>query len=343
VQVPEVRELREFEEFSGRLDAVGNVQIRARVTGFLEEVAFKEGAEVAKGDLLFKIDPREYRAANDSAQAALQQAQARLTQARSDTDRAQKLRTQTAISVQELERQATTLHEAEGAVRAAEAGAARSQLNLDFTEIRAPIDGKISRTRVTVGNLVEVGNTLTTLVTQDPIYVYFDAPEQSLERWRALDASGQGPAGAISEVRVALPSEDGFPHPASLDFADNEIAAGTGTLRLRAVLPNGKRLFQPGGFVRVRVLSGKPQNTLLVPDRAIASDQGERFVYVVDAAGKAVYRRVKIGQLYGHQRAILSGLAPADRVVIDGIQNVRAGMPVKVDTPPPGDDEAPKP
>jgi multidrug efflux system membrane fusion protein len=328
--VPEAREVLEYEDLPGRIDAIEDVEIKARVTGYLNKVEFQEGAEVKKGDLLFSIDPREYQAEMDSANAALQQAQAKYLQSQSDFERAKQLSKSTVIAKQELETQGTAVLEAAAGVRAAQAALAKAQLNLDYTQIRAPIDGKISSTNITVGNLVAVGDTLTSIVLQSPVYVYFEAPERAVLRWdKAMkDASGQGLTTRV-QAHVGLLNETGFPREARVDFSDNELNAGTGTLRLRAVLENDDRRLRVGLYARVRVSLDKPRNSLLVPERAVGVDQGQRFVYVVNSENKIEYRKVTVGQIYDGLLSITEGLNPEDRVVTEGLLALRPGLVVQ--------------
>jgi multidrug efflux system membrane fusion protein len=328
--LPEEREVLEYEDLPGRIDAIEDVEIKARVTGYLNKVEFKEGSEVKKGDLLFSIDPREYQAEVDSANAALQQAQAKYLQEQSDLERAKQLSKSTVIAKQELESQGTEVLEAAAGVRAAQAALAKAQLNLEYTQIRAPIDGKISSTAVTVGNLVAAGDTLTSIVRQSPVYVYFEAPERAVLRWdkAVKDFSGQGLTCRV-QAHVGLLNETGFPRAAKVDFSDNELNAGTGTLRLRGVLDNEDRRLRVGLYARVRVSLDQPRKTLLVPERAVGVDQGQRFVYVVNAENKVEYRKVAVGQIHDGMLSITDGLKPDDRVITEGLLALRPGLVVQ--------------
>lgn len=330
VKTPEQKEVLEYEELPGRVDAIEDVEVKARVTGYLNTINFTEGAEVKKGDLLYTIDPREYQADQESAAAALEQAKAKLAQAKSDYDRATQLSKNTVIAKQELETRGTAVVDAAAGVRAAEASLARAQLNVEYTEIRAPITGKISRTNVTAGNLVADGDTLTTIVSQDPVYVYFEAPERVVLRWdkAVKDATGDALTDQM-RAEVGLLNEDGFPREGRVDFADNELNTGTGTLGLRAVMDNKDRQLRVGLYARVRVSLNHPYKTLLVPERAVGVDQGQRFVYVVDKDDKVEYRKVTTGQIYGRSLSILDGLQPTDRVVTEGLLSLRPGMTVQ--------------
>lgn len=321
---PSEQSVQRYEEFTGRIAPVETVDIKARVTGFLKSVHFKEGAEVQKDALLYTIDRREYQAIRDAAAASYDQANWRLKQAQNDVERAKQLARTSAIPAQELERSSTTLAQFEAALRLAKADLDKADLNLSFTEIKAPICGKISRTQITEGNLVENGNTLTTIVQQDPLYVYFEAPERALQNWNPDEDL---------ELSIGLSEEKEYPHAARLDFADNQLNASTGTLRLRAVLDNPKRILRPGYFARVHVAFGVPEKTLMIPDRAVGIDQGERFVYVVSADNKLQFRRIETGQVYDGKRAIRQGLKAGENVVSEGITMLKPGMQVTMIVP----------
>ncbi len=329
VVTPEERPVLEYEDLPGRVEAIERVDVKARVTGVLTKVHFQEGAEVRKGDRLFSIDPREYQAEVDSATAAFQQSQAKLSQAQSDFERAKQLSKSTVIAKQELETRGTMVVEEAAGVRSAQANLAKAQLNLEYTEILAPISGKISRTDVTEGNLVADGDTLTNIVSQAPVYIYFDAPERAVLRWdkAVKDATKEGLT-ARARVAAGLLNEDGFPREGRVDFTDNELDAGTGTLRMRAVFPNEDRRLRPGLYARARISLDQPRKSLLVPERAVGIDQGQRYVYVIGADNKAEYRRVEVGQLYEGMRAVREGLNPGDRVVVEGLLSVRPGIVV---------------
>lgn len=327
---PEEREVLEYEDLPGRVEAIEKVDVKARVTGYLNKVNFEEGAEVKKGDLLFTIDPREYQAEVESANAALQQAQARLVQAQSDFERAKQLSKSTVIAKQELETRGTAVLDATAGVRSAQATLAKAQLNLEYTEVRSPLAGKISRTNITEGNLVAEGDSLTTIVSQAPVFVYFDAPERVVLRWdRAVKDAAKVGLAARARITAGLLNEEGFPREGRVDFSDNELNVGTGTLRMRAIFPNEDRAMRVGLYTRVRLSLEKPAKALLVPERAVGMDQGQRFVYVVGEGNKAEYRRVSVGQLYDGQRAVQDGLKPGERVVVEGLLNVRPGIVVQ--------------
>lgn len=330
VMAPEERAVLEYEDLPGRVAAIDHVEIKARVTGFLKKVHFQEGNEVSKGDLLYTIDPREYQADLDSSEAALQQAQAQMAQEKSDFARSKQLSTQRVIAAQEAEKQGTAVLAAEAAVRAAQARLDRARLNLEWTEIRAPISGKISRTSVTEGNLVTNGNTLSTIVSQNPVYVYFDAPERVVLRWDKV-SSEQATGGLTTRAKafVGLLNDEGFPREGRVDFSDNELGAGTGTLRMRAVVPNDDRRLRVGMFARVRLSFDQPREALLVPERAVGIDQGQRFVYVVNDQNKVEYRKVSTGQIFEGKLAILEGINPQDRVITEGLHLLEPGQAVQ--------------
>ena len=337
VTEPEQRAVLEYEELPGRVAAIDHVVVKARVTGYLNKVHFQEGAEVREGDLLYTIDPREYQAEFASAEAALQQSQAETAQAHSDYQRSMQLSTQKVIAAQETEKQGTVALAAEAGTRSAQARLAKAKLDLEYTEIRSPVSGKISRTSVTEGNLVANGDTLTTIVSQDPVYVYFDAPERVVLRWdKAVGDEARRGLTARARAFVGLLNEEGFPREGTVDFSDNEVNAGTGTLKMRAVVPNDDRRLRIGMFARVRLTLDQPRPTLLVPERAVGVDQGQRFTYVVNGDNKVEYRKVLIGQVYDGKLAILEGLQPDDRVITEGLQLLRPGQVVQPEVAPGG-------
>ena len=335
VTEPEERAVLEYEELPGRIAAIDHVVVKARVTGYLNKVHFQEGAEVKEGDLLYTIDPREYQAEYAAAEAAFQQSQAELAQAHSDYQRSMQLSTQKVIAAQETEKQGTVALAAEAGTRSAQSRVEKAKLDLEYTEIRAPISGKISRTSVTEGNLVANGDTLTTIVSQDPVYVYFDAPERVVLRWDKA-AGDEARTGLTARARafVGLLNEEGFPREGTVDFSDNEVNAGTGTLKMRAVVPNDDRRLRIGMFARVRLTLDQPHQTLLVPERAVGVDQGQRFIYVVNGDDKVEYRKVSIGQVYDGKLAILEGLQADDRVITEGLQLLRPGQAVQPEVAP---------
>jgi RND family efflux transporter MFP subunit len=258
-----------------------------------------------------------------------------MAQAQSDHQRSKQLSTQKVIAAQETERQGTTALAAEAGARSAQARLDKTKLDLEYTEIRAPIAGKISRTNVTEGNLVANGETLTSIVSQDPVYVYFDAPERVVLRWdKAASEEGGGGLTARAKAFVGLLNEEGFPREGKVDFSDNEVSAGTGTLKMRAIVKNDDRRLRVGMFARVRLSLDRPRQTLLVPERAVGVDQGQRFAYIVNGDNKVEYRKVSTGQVFDGKLAILEGLKPQDRVITEGLQLLRPGQAVQPEEAP---------
>ena len=333
------KEVVEWDEYTGRLDAKESVEIRARVSGYLDKIDFQEGKLVKAGDLLFTIDKRPYAAEHAASLAEKDQSQSRAELAQADAERAKRLIESRAISQEDFETKTKAAAEARSAVKAAEARLAIAQLNLDFCEVRSPIAGRVSRALVTQGNLIiggTVGTTLlTTVVSVDPVYAYVDVDERATLRYRRLATSGKR-ASAL-EVRIpcemALSDEEGFPHVGEVDFVDNRINSTTGTVTARAVFTNDKALLSPGMFMRLRVPGSGKYKAVLIPDRALANDQAQRFVYVVSADSKAQFRPVKLGPLIDGLRVVKEGLQAGDQVIIDGIINVRPGAPVTVVEP----------
>jgi len=335
VSNPIDREVTEWDEYTARLEAVDFVEVRPRVSGYLQAVAFKEGATVQKGDLLFQIDPRPYDAALRRAEGDLAVAKARLQLARTKLDRATKLVGRDAISREEADTRAAEARQAEAGVEAAAAAVDAAKLDVEFTQIRAPITGRVSRKLVTEGNLVSGGSgsqgtLLTTVVSLDPIYVYFEADERAYLKYQRLAQTGDSPSSrdVRSPVQIGLADEDGFPHEGYMDFVDNRLDAGTGTMVSRAVLANPYYAFTPGLFARLR-LPGRPRyRAVLIPDVAVVSDQSKKLVYVVDDKGVVSNRQVELGPMYEGLRIVHEGLSSSDRIVVSGVQRVRPGITV---------------
>jgi len=345
--MPVVRQITDYEDFTGRLEAKAAVEVRARVTGYLDRVLFKEGTEVKQGDPLFEIDPRSYQAELKQAEANLAQSQARLRRCERDLKRATDLLPQNAISQDDFDQAVGDRDEAQAAVRLAEASRDLAQLNLTFTRVTAPITGRISRQLIDPGNMVKADETaLTTIVSMDPIYAYFDQDERTLLRVRRLVRAGvlKTLQEASVSVLLGLVDEEGFPHEGRIDFADNRVDAMTGTLRLRGVFANPQRMLSPGMFVRIRLPIGTPHAAVLVSEQALGTDQGQNFVYVVNRKNEVVHRRVNVGPLDSGMRVIEKGLAKDERVIVTGLQRVRPGVKV---TPrmlePPGQALGPTP
>ncbi len=339
VSRPVTREVTDYVYYTGRLDAVQSVDIRPRVSGYLTKMPFHEGDEVKKGDLLFEVDPRPYRAQYDGtkAQVEMYDAAYRLARAENNRSKAINMRAAVAISQEELEKSQTQEAQSLAQLNLAKAQLDLAKLNLDFTEITSPIDGHISRYFYTLGNLVTQDSTLlTTIVTVDPMYAYFDVDELTIQRVRQAITEGRIPARTASEIDVnmGLESERGFPHQGRLNFVNNTVNQGTGTITVRGVFANplparGRRLLTPRMFVRVQLPIGVAHPALLVVDRALGTDQGVKFLYVVDAKNTVQSRRVTTGALQDDGlRVIESGLNPDDRVVIGSLQQLRGGMQI---------------
>jgi RND family efflux transporter MFP subunit len=328
------RHVTDWDEFTGHLEAVDVVEVRPRVSGYVERVAFTEGAEVRKGDVLFVIDPRPYAAEVARAEAELARSRTRLELARSEMQRAERLLAVQAISREEFEARASSSRELEAEVRAAEAALETARLNLEWTTVRAPISGRVGRAQVTPGNLVQAGSPnsppLTTVVSLDPIYVYFDGDEQTyLEDVGFAPPSGHGGRPAASRpVYMGLANEVGFPHRGAIDFVDNRLDPVAGTIRARAVFRNPDHRLTPGLFARVRLAGSRTYAATLVRDAAVGTDQDRKFVYVLQRDGTVAYRRVTLGPLVDGLRVVRSGLKPGERVVINGIQRIRPGVKV---------------
>lgn len=331
VSVAEVvaRPVQQWDDFTGRLSAVETVDLRPRVSGYVHRVAYEEGQVVGKGDLLFEIDPRPYRAALDRAQAELERARSEAKLASAQNVRAQALVEARAISREEFETRNAATAQGNASVRAAEAAVAAARLDLQFTQVRSPIDGRAGRAMVTVGNLAQADATLlTTVVSHDPVHVYFEADEQTWLRYSRAARDGER-AGTDSAVRVGLAGEDGYPHAGTVDFVDNRVDPATGTIRARAVLRNPDGLFTPGLFARVQLEGGDRFDALLVDDKAVLTDQDRKYVYVLGEGDTAQRRDVVLGRVVDGLRVVQSGLAPGDRVIVNGLQKVfMPGMPV---------------
>ena len=330
--LPQTRQVLDWDEYTGHVEAMETVEIRARVSGYLEKVGFEDGAKVRKGDLLFVIDQRGYLTELKRAEAELERTRTKLELAENDLKRAERLRQSKAISDEEYDSRSKGLAESTATLHSAETAVEMARLNLDFTQVRSPIDGRIGRELITVGNLVNGDQTLlTTIVSVDPMYVYVDADERSILKYRRLTAGGlRGQNGKANIVaQLGLIDETGYPHTGYIDYVDPRMDAATGTLRVRAVFPNPKELLSPGLFARIRIHGGSPHPALLIPGRAVVTDQDQNYVWVARADGSLDYRKVKVGKLFGSFRTIEQGLGRNDAVVVDGIAKLRPGARVK--------------
>jgi RND family efflux transporter MFP subunit len=330
------REITEWDEFTGRLEAVNTVEIRPQVSGYLQQVAFTEGKEVRKGELLFQIDARPYQAELDRALAEAEKSRTAAELALADLARGDKLLSTRAISQEEYDQRVAASRSAAAAVRGAEAAVETTRLNLAYTRVVSPIDGRIGRAEVTPGNLVSGGQgsaatRLATVVSLQPMYAYFEAAEQDYLKYIDLARSGARPLSrdVKNPVRMAVGNETEFSHEGYMDFVDNRVQAGTGTLLGRAVFPNPDRHLTPGMFVRVRLVASGAYTGLLINDRAIATDQDRRFVLVVGEGDKLEYRAVTTGPMVEGLRVVRAGLKAGERIVVNGLQRVRPGMPIK--------------
>jgi len=332
--VPE-REVTDWDEFTGRLEAVDQVEIRPRVTGYIERVAFAEGKEVRKGEVLFEIDPRPYQAELARAEAQLAEARTGAELAAREVARARRLVAVQAISREEYDARVSAQAQGDASVQAAQAAVRTARLNLDWTRVRAPIAGRVSRAEVTAGNLVLAGpptaTLLTTVMSLDPVYVYFDADERTYLKYAGLARDGTRPSSrdARTPIYLGLIDEDGqFPHKGYVDFVDNTVNPETGTIRARAVFSNKDHAFTPGLFARLKLEGSGQYRATLVVDRAVGTDQDKKFVLVLKPDSTVDYRSVQLGRLVDGLRVVTSGLKQGDEVVINGLQRVRPGMKV---------------
>ncbi len=333
VQIATTRRVTDWAEYSGRLEAVGQVEIRPRVAGTLLGVHFHDGQQVREGDLLYTIDPEPFEVEARRAAAALAQAQDRQRFTALELERGRRLLEANTISRREFDAMENAAREAASVAQAARAAADRARLDVDYTHIRAPITGRISRSEVTAGNVVKAGGDaapLTSIVTLDPIYASFNVDEHTLLRY--LDASkGARPL----QVQVGLAGEEGHPHAARLHSLDNQLDTRSGTIRVRAVLDNPDGRMIPGLQARIRLQASEPYPAVLVDEAAIGTDQDRRFVLVVGKDGRVEYRRLELGSRQGGLRVVRSGLAPGDQVIVEGAQRVRPGDAVAAVPAPP--------
>ena len=335
VNVAEVicKQIGDSDEFTGRLEAVHTVEVRPRVSGYLQSVHFKEGEIVRQGDLLFQIDPRPFQAEVDRLKGELSQAKAQRSRAQSDFDRAERLHNNDGMSAEEYDRRAAARSEAEARIASTEGALRGAELNLEFTRVTAPITGRVGRAEITEGNLVEGGagqvRPLTTLVSLDPIYVYFDVDEQTYLKYARL---AQTHASTSHELRgsalLGLADEEGFPHVGQLSFVDNQVSSSTGTIRLRATFANKNLALTPGLFARIRLQGGGVQHGCLARDEAVVTDLNQKYVFVLGKNNTLVYRPVKLGPMADDLRVVRDGLQQGDVIVVSGLQRVRPGAAV---------------
>ncbi|WP_426013035.1 efflux RND transporter periplasmic adaptor subunit [Caulobacter sp. DWR2-3-1b2] len=317
------KDLRQWDDFTGRLEAVDTVDIRPRVGGYIDGARFEEGARVRKGQVLFQIDPRPYQAEANRAAAEVDRAKAQLNLAVVNRERGRRLIEQNALAQSEFDRLSAEEKAAQANVAAAAATYQTARLNLEWTRVVSPIDGRVSKAAITRGNLVTPSDLLTTVVSDSPIYATFNADEQTFLKYASAER------GKASPVYMGLMTEDGYPHQGQLKFIDNAMDAKSGTINGRAIFDNADGRFTPGLFARIRMVSDTSQVVALAPDRAIATDLGKRYVVVVGANNKAEYRPVEIGPLAGSLRIIRTGLKPGDKVIVGGLQKVKPGDVVK--------------
>ena len=331
---PVARKIVEHNEYTGRMAAIENVSVRPRVSGYITQIAFKEGTIVKKDELLFVIDPRPYQAALDQSIGQLKQAQAQKELNDRNFVRAQSLQATKVSSKEEFDQAATAQSQSDAQVATAQAAVDAARLNLEFTRIKSPIEGRVSREQVTVGNLVANDSTvLTNIVSVDPIYAYADVDERAVLAYQKLEQEGKVKDARDTPVAVAVAvaGEQGFPHKGTIDFIDNQINAATGTLSIRGRFPNADGNLLPGMFVRMQIPTSGEVDALLITDRAVGSDQGQKFVYVLDG-DKAARRPVTLGPVIDGLRVVTGGLQPADQVVINGLMKVMPGSPVKAES-----------
>ena len=324
-----VKSIRQWDEFSGRIASTDAVEVRPRVSGYIERIAFKDGDEVKQGDLLFVIDRRPYKAAYDSAFAKLERTRAAAQLARVQEERARALIVTNAIPRGELDTRRAALNQREAEVRADEADLEIAKLNLSFTEVRSPIAGRIGRAMLTVGNLAQADQSvLTNVVSQNPVYIYFQPDEQTYLRYLALSRTGERQSTA-NPVRIALASDTTFPYAGTVDFINNQVDPATGTITLRAVVPNPDRILVPGLYARVQLEGSAEFDAMLVDDKAVLTDQDRKYVYVIGANNDAVRKDVVLSGFFNGLRIVQTGLSQNDNVIVSGVQKIfSSGMPV---------------
>ncbi|WP_374323157.1 multidrug efflux RND transporter periplasmic adaptor subunit MexE [Aquipseudomonas alcaligenes] len=341
VSVAEVIEqpINEWDEFTGRLEAPESVEVRPRVSGYIDKVAFDEGSLVKKGDLLFQIDPRPFQAEVKRLQAQLQQARASQTRAANEARRGERLRQSNAISAELADARASAATEAQAAVAATQAELDNALLNLSFTRITSPIDGRVSRAEITEGNLVGAGQSLlTTVVSTDKVYAYFDADERVFLKYIELARQAGSDARGASPVYLGLSSEAGHPHEGQLDFLDNQVNPRTGTIRGRAVFDNRDGRFTPGLYARLKLVGSGTYPAALIKDEAVGTDLGKKFVLVLDKDNAVQYRAIELGPKLEGLRIVRQGLAKGEKIVVNGLQRAMPGATVDPQAVPMADE-----
>jgi len=331
------RPLHHWDELTGELQAVNTVDVRPRVSGFIDSVQFTEGARVGKGQVLFQIDPRPFEIEIERLTAELKRAQSKLDYATAGHARAERLYAQNAIAREEYEQLTSAENEAAGDLGSLNAQLHAARLNLEYTHVRSPIDGHVSRAVITSGNLVSNTNLLTTVVSDDPIYAYFDTDEATYlrfvrqergDRTPPRSAAGHGSSPSASPVFMGLVGEQGYPHQGLLDFIDNQVDARSSTIRVRAVFDNKDGRFTPGLFARIKLVANDSYNAILIDERAVGNDLGKKFVLVLKPDSTLEYRPVTLGTRIDGLRVVEEGLQPADTIVVNGLQHVMAGAKV---------------
>jgi multidrug efflux system membrane fusion protein len=319
-----VRPVDDANQYTGRLQAIDTIALRARVSGYVDTVEFTEGALVKKGQLLFRIDPRPYQAEVDRLAANLAQAKSEEALAQANAGRASRLLDQHAVSKEEADRNQTAAASARSQVAATQAALDNARLNRAFTEVRSPIDGRVSNALVTPGNLVTGSDVLTTVVSVNPVYAYFDVDEQSYLKLEQFERE----QGGTPTVAMGLANEEGFPHQGRIDFVDNQLKDGGGTIRVRAVFDNANQPYTPGLYARLELRSADKRPRALIDDRAVGTDLSNKFAYVVTSDHKVAYRRIVTGDLVDGLRVVEDGLTAKDQIVVSGLQHVKPGVEV---------------
>lgn len=311
--------IRDFEEFSGRLEPVTTVSVQPRVAGFIESAQFTEGSRIRKGQVLFRIDPRPFQAEVDRLAAQLKRAHTQSNLAATNNKRGEQLLSKHVISQQDFDQLQATSVASQDDIGAAAAALEAARLNLEFTQVKSPIDGRVSNMLITPGNLVNTTSVLTTVVSDNPVYAYFDADEQTYLRFAHKSDSGAMP------VYMGLVDEQGYPHEGRLDFVDNQVDAHSGTIRARAVFDNADGTYTPGLFARIKLVGGQAHDTILIDERAVGTDLGKKFVLALKPDNTVEYRPVTLGANIDGLRVVNQGLAAGDVIVVNGLQHVRPG------------------